>query len=416
MTKMALSLVANLAFGSLSACGVESVSVDSGGVDSSQRGYAVVNSDYQSVSVSLIGVDGELLSESFISSGSAEAGLSVALGGDVVLPSMPTADEELVLIDRSQAGVLTWLERETAAVRAQLNVGTGFQGNPHDYVKVSARKAYVPRFAWNLDSGKQQFDEGNDILIIDPSKPEITGRIDLMPALAGEPEGFYPAPDRAMLASGKLRVLAVGFNNDFSDRVDSRLVSIDPGADRVEHVLVFEGMHSCSTLDVSPDGTALAVACNGAFGQAPDSGYPDSGIVLVNVEATPSEVARFAAAELGGEMISSVAFVDDDTLLFTTFGRYNADLSAMEAPDTARLLDLEQGRLLGEPIHESSKLPYSLGDVSCAPAASTCAVTDAETDGGVLHYLRFADGAIDAHRMLKLDRDLGLPPRYLGNF
>jgi hypothetical protein len=137
---------------------------------------------------------------------------------------------------------------------------------------------------------------------------------------------------------------------------------------------------------------------------------------VVNVEGTPSEVARFEASELGGEMISSVAFANETTVLFTTFGRYNDDLSKMVSPDTARLFDLASGELIGEPLHESSAIPYSLGDVSCAPAASTCVFTDAETNGGVLHHLSILSGKLEGHTMVKLDSELGLPPRYLGSF
>src|SRR5690606_13597380 len=136
---------------------------------------------------------------------------------------------------------------------------------------------------------------GNDVLVIDPSVPEITGRIDLMPSLEGAPDGFYPRADRALLAGGRLRVLAVGFNQNFTERLASRLISIDPERDRIEHVLVIDGMHSCSDLALAPSGTRLALACNGAFGQDPESGFSDSGIVLLSVGKKLEEVERFTA-------------------------------------------------------------------------------------------------------------------------
>ena len=77
----ALCVWAPLALCSLSlACGVESEPASSGGIDADVEGFAVVNSDYQSVSISLTNLDGEVLSEHFIASGSADTGLSAALG------------------------------------------------------------------------------------------------------------------------------------------------------------------------------------------------------------------------------------------------------------------------------------------------------------------------------------------------
>ena len=416
MTNTKRKLLASV-FGSLFlACGVEPERASSGGIDADAEGFAVVNGDYQSVSVSLTSLDGEVLSEHFIASGSADTGLSAALGSDVVLPTLPISGPELVLIDRTPSGVLTWVDKQSANVRAQLNVATGFASNPHDYVPVSDTKAYVTRFAWNLASGEQPFDQGNDVLVIDPSVPEIVDRIDLTPALAGEAEGFYPSADRALLANGKLFVLCVGFNVDFTDRVNSRLITIDPERDTIDDVLVFDGLNSCSSLDVAPDGLTLAIACHGAFGNEPEEGYPDSGIVVVGIDDSAKELHRFAAANLGGEMIANLAFVDQETLLFTTFGRYQDDLSQMAAPDTARLLDLEDGSLRGEPLQQTKSVPFSLGDVSCAPDAGTCVLADAETDGGVLHHFRIQGGDMQQRVRVSLDDGLGLPPRSLGRF
>jgi hypothetical protein len=416
MTRNKLHLFACLVAAHCFACGVEPNPASSGGIDPALEGFAVVNSDYQSVSISLASLDGEVLSEHFIASGSADAGLSAALGGDVALPTLPIPGPDLVLIDRTPSGVITWVDKQSANVRAQLNVATGFASNPHDYVPVSHTKAYVPRFAWNLASGEERFDQGNDVLVIDPSVPKIVDRIDLMPALAGEPAGFYPSAERALLANDKLFVLCAGFNIDFSDRVNSRLVTIDPESDTIDDVLVFDDLNSCSSLDLAPDGLTLGIACHGAFGNDPEDGHPDSGIVLVDIDGSAKELRRFAAADLGGEMIASLAFVDQRTLLFTTFGRYAEDLSHMAAPDTARLLDLEDGALRGEPLQQTKSVPFSLGDVSCSPEARTCVLADAETDGGTLHHFRMHDGDAEQRARVSLDDGLGLPPRSLGRF
>ena len=69
--------------------------------------------------------------------------------------------------------------------------------NPHDYVPVSERKAYVTRFEGNAQLGAEPLDVGNDVLIVDPSVPAVTGRIALDTAFAGPP-GFLPSADRAV--------------------------------------------------------------------------------------------------------------------------------------------------------------------------------------------------------------------------
>lgn len=413
------------------ACGVESNEEPSGGVDlggeggeggeggqgSSEeqtRGFAVLGSDYASTNVSLLSSDGEVQSASFISSGSKSPGLSAALGGDVVLPSMAVPGDELVLIDRFPASVLTWVDLRTAEVRAQLSVATGFAANPQDYVPYSETKAYVPRYEPNLASGEEEFDEGNDVLIVDPSTPAIIGRIDLAPAFDELPEGFYPRGSRALLASGKLRVLAVGLNADYTDRLASRLITIDPETDAIEDVLVFDGMHSCGSAVLSPDGKELAVPCAGAFGQDPLDGFPDSGVVIVDVSGAPREVLRYTSDELGIDQVNEVAWIGDDHVVVLTSGRFGPDQVEAEANDQARTMNVRDGSL-SDPWLSSG--PFTLGDVACSLTKSKCLLADAGTDGGVVHTLSIrAPGEITITGELKPETASGLPPRGVGTY
>ena len=94
-------------------------------------GFAVVCSDYGSSQVALLQPDGlTAAADPLIHSGSHEAGLVLALSGDVVLPTV-NGDDDLLVIDRTH-GVLTWVDPATAAVTRQLAVGEGFAANPHD--------------------------------------------------------------------------------------------------------------------------------------------------------------------------------------------------------------------------------------------------------------------------------------------
>jgi hypothetical protein len=62
-------------------------------------------------------------------------------------------------------------------------VDTGFSSYPQDYARVTPHKVYVPRYGQNATPGKQPFDAGGDLLVVDPSEMTITGSIDLRSAL-----------------------------------------------------------------------------------------------------------------------------------------------------------------------------------------------------------------------------------------
>src|SRR5258708_24973637 len=113
----------------LTACGVRTPATNTGGAHNDAgpcgRGVAVVTSDYMSWSVSLLDLEGNVISPSVISSASATTGLSAPLSGDVVLPSTPAHGDTLVLIDSYRASILTWVDVKSGAVRGQLSVSTG---------------------------------------------------------------------------------------------------------------------------------------------------------------------------------------------------------------------------------------------------------------------------------------------------
>jgi hypothetical protein len=417
MTKWMAAGLLTIAFGA--ACDVADQTALGGGVDLADsdralRGFAIVNGDFTSSSISLVSPQGEMQSSGFLSSASSAPGLSAALGGDLVLPSSSVGGHELVIIDRFPAAVLSWVNLETAEVRAQLSVATGYVSNPHDYVQFSASKAFVPRFEPNLMAGLEPFDAGNDVLVVDPASATLVDRIDLTPAFADAPPGFYPRADRAVLAGGRLRVLAIGLNADFTEHVASRLISIDPETNAIEDVLVFDGMNGCGGIAASPDGSQLAIACGGAYGQEPAGGFADSGIIVVGVADEPVELARHTSRELGVGPINRFAWLDAERLALLTFGRFAADGSSVEADDEARTLDLRAGAVSAPWL---SGEPFSLGDIACSLLDGVCLVADASTDGGVLQRLTLdADGDIQLTGTLQPDAASGLPPRTIGVF
>ncbi len=175
----------------LAACSAPRTTPDSQGVSVPPgpcgRGLVVVESDYQSSNVSLLDFEGQVLSPSLVSSSTASSGFAVALGRDVVPPSGLQEGAEIVLIDREPVVILRFVGLTTARVTAELPVATGFRSNPQDYLPLAPERAYVARYQTNSNPGRQVWDEGGDILIVDPSVPAITGRIALTPTLDGEP-------------------------------------------------------------------------------------------------------------------------------------------------------------------------------------------------------------------------------------
>ncbi len=378
------------------------------------RGFAVVSSDFQSTSVGLVARDGTVLVPSLLSSGSAAPELSAALGGDVVLPTMAPGGDELVLLDRYPASVITWVDVRSATVRGQLSVATGFLSNPHDYVAMAPDRAYVTRFESNAAPGSEPFDAGGDLLELDPDGLAIVGRIPLEPALEGEPGAPLPRPDRAVRVGERILVLLGGYSADFCASAAARLVAVDPQAAAIEETLVLGGVHGCSGLALSPDGSELALACTGEWNC---DGVPDpAGSAVVRVRTAPplTELGRTAAAELGeGPVGMSVSYASPSRLVFTTLGRFG-DAATPALDDALVELDLDDGthhtRL------RSAGTPFTLGDVSCDARCGVCLAADAGRDGGVLQHFVVSDSGLGEPTAIALGDGIGLPPRHVATF
>lgn len=424
----ALALLSALA----NACGVPEPPGSTGGVDTDAgecgRGLVVVSSDYQSSNVSLLDPQGNVLSSSFISSASSSVGLSAPLSGDVVPPSSMVAGDQLVLLDRYPAAVITWVDLSDAHVSAQLNVGTGFNANPHDYVQASPSLAYVSRFEPNPRPGRQAFDQGNDVLLIDPSGPSISGRVDLSAAFPSARDDYYPRADKLKLVGPWLYVLASGYSADFQDSTESKLLRVNTETQLIEDVVVLSGLHGCAGLALAPSAEQLAVSCSGPFGND-ELIPPGSGIALVDITSAPALSRVVLAAEVADDAVAySITYASERSLLFTTFGRF----SAPGGPRMDGLYQLDLTSFESQRLLSSESLPFSFGDVRCEPACGSCFLADADRGGGVVHRFtlkelaagddtspgaqRLGVAQLTLDRAIRPDTLIGLPPRYLGSF
>ncbi len=385
------------------------------------RGVVVLGTDYQSTNVSLMGLSGEVLSSSFISSAASPPELSAALSGDVAIPSATNLSAEVVLIDRYPAAVLTWIAIATGQVRGQLNVGTGFAANPQDYLGISTDKAYVSRFETNSTPGNEPFDQGGDVLIIDPVARSIVGRIDLTTALSDAGASYLPRPNRMAEVNGVAYVLLAAYSVDFTTSAPSRLVAIDTTSDAVIDVIVLAGMHGCAGLAVSPSNEQLAVLCSGNFAGSSTPKLDESGVVLFDLSpelasagqgASATESHRIMAAELVGQPLGfSLDFFAESRLVLVAMGRF-AEGSTPAQQDALLELDLNTG--LHRELVRTVATPYELGDVRCTRPCDYCFAADA--DRAVVHRLsETADGLL-VDQSIVADTEIGLPPRALGRF
>lgn len=386
------------------ACNVSNTSSSTGGIDFDNgvcpQALVVTDTDYTSTNVSLVGIDGTALSESVISSGSTPAGLTTALSGDVVLPLTRPASGRLVLIDRYPNSVVTWLDPETAKVLGQLSVGTGFESNPHDYLEVSASKAYVSRYGTNPTPGVQPFDDGDDLLIVDTDRFSITGRI----ALASPDDGeYFPRADRMIGVGTEVWVVLQRMNADVSASADSRLVGVNPSTDAVDWSLDLPNAAQCSGFSRSPSGTRVALACTGDYSDA-DATSRSTIILLDATLSPPTEVRRFEVAqELHTQLGPAVAFAREDLLLGTAYG------DGVSTNDLAFSVDVDAGT---STVLLDSGAAYALGGVFCDPGcADTCWLADSQALG--LHRWTVDATTLTETPLVNPDPSVGLAPHEL---
>lgn len=371
-------------------------------------GYVVSDSDYTSTNIGALSADGMLLSSSVISSGSAPPGLTTALSGDVVFPSAAPASGKLVLIDRYPNSVLTWVEPSTGSVIQQLSVGTGFPANPHDYLELSATKAYVSRYESNPTPGQVPFDAGGDLLIIDPTANAVTGRVELASAADG---AFLPRADHLLAIGDQVWVSLHRFDADFKTAGDARLLGVDSTSDAIAWTLDLTGVANCGGVARSPSGKLVALSCSGVSGDVDAAQNPTptlrSAIVLLDATVQPpSELQRFdAATTLGAPLGSTITFASETMLIGVALGDATASRT-----DQAFTIDTSQGTpttLL------DAGAAFALGDVRCAPGCTDlCFLADAQAN--VIEVWKAASTKLSTMPAIPGDTSIGLPPRAIG--
>jgi hypothetical protein len=379
--------------------------------ESCGHGLAVIMTDYASTNVALLDLAGETLSGSFISSGSTETRLNAPLSGDVVFPSGRM--DEITLIDRYPASVVTWVDPRTSEVRGQLDVRTGFNANPQDFLELSTTAALVSRYETNPRPGRERFDGGDDLLIVNPQTFEITGRVDLESLREGD--GLVRPGSLTWLDNFVLVTLS-GFEADFDEAGDARLGIFEASSFALANVLEVSGLKNCGAVAVSPNARRLAVICSGLIDSANDARPEHSGVVIYSRGAGDTvldfkEEKRFLASEFAlGPFAFSVAFATSDLVLVTTYGALDGQDAGR--PDRVISFDLVSDK--SDTLLFSQQEAFNLGDIRCIAPCEVCFIADASR--GVVHRFPVIDSSLGPRTEHVVDVDLSLPPRQLGWF
>jgi hypothetical protein len=292
-------------------------------------------------------------------------------------------------------------------VLGQLPVGTGFESNPNDYLELEGGQAFVTRWGENADPGRERYDRGGDVLLLDSQRPKILGSIELPRS-----EGLPPRPS-SMTRVGDLVLVALDrISSDFASTGEGELAGISLDTHAVEFVLRLPGLKACGRPALSPSGEHLAVACSGALTRTGSVVDPsESALVLLDATSRPpSELRRWSAATLaGGPLQSGVVFGREDLLLLKT-------QSELDGPNNNRWLTLnlanDQVQTLLEARADSKGKGQGIvyGGMSCAPGCSdVCLLADA--DRGVLQRARVTSDSVELLAPIRVETRVGLPPR-----
>ncbi len=372
------------------------------------RAIAVVGSDYTSTSISIIDRKLKTLyAEGIIHSGSADPKLSTALSGDIVFPSTANPGQDIVLIDRYPNSVLTFLSPDDFTISAQLSVSTGFASNPHDYLMINEHKAYLTRYEKNPNPGETDFDQGDDILIIDSETLDLLGRIDFSNILNSDEGETHARPDRLLMIGDSVWVSFNVLGNDFKQVGTARLASIDTQTDTITDILDIPELANCSDMEYSEQHQALFLSCSGVFIDGLQSQLERSGIARI---------------DLSGEDISYTVIRKGTQGAARPYG-FDLDLASSRYLLALRFGDIDEGindKLVAidiedyseAVIHEAST-PFGLGGFLADDTDNTLYIGDADLEHPKLIYYSYDNEGFILQGEIITHPNSGLPPKHL---
>jgi len=391
--------------------------------------FAVVSSDWSASSVSLLGLDGALLADDYLTSGSTQSGLVTALSGDVELPTRSGEQGVLVLIDRYKTDVITRVNISDGTILGQVKTHTpptqatsnAYTSNPHDYLRIDDSTAWVTRNQPNLDPSIPDIDKGNDLLRIDPTKMERTDeRIDLSSLNtratrknpdtgADEEVNVFARPSRMTRVGGTLIVGLGRSAFDFSAFGSGMVAVVDLDTKSVEG-LVIEGLQGCTSVKPIPDSdTDVLVGCGGVYKKERES----AGVAIVHVEDGKASISSsWRAQDHADQPALSSGFVAlSSTRITASSNKYSGS-----EPSVFGTLDLTTGvftQLLSTPAASGTfGTPFFDADTGLLLVPDASVDGDKRPTSGV-RLLQQVDGSFEETSVTAVSSATAMPARHV---
>ena len=319
-----------------------------------------------------------------------------------------------MLIDRYPNAVLTFFDPESAAVTAQMSVATGFTSNPQDVFFVSETKAYVSRTESNANptDDPDDFDEGGDVLVINPVTQTILSRIDMQPYADSLANAVtIPRPVSFVEAGGLVWLALANLTAEFQSAGPGTIVGINPNTDEVEHLLWIHGLKNCGNLAASTDGLGIWGSCNGLFVAGAEGQKQSSGLFYVDLGGDEPEVSWMRSGdELVGQVVGfGVAPFTESQAFFVALGQ----LGDGAVDDRVMSVNRDTNEVVEVGVSAGAYelgIPYlSLGEMLLVPVASN--------QSPRIERAKLSDTAelID-ESPVDSNPGAGLPPRLIGRF
>ena len=386
-------------------------------LDTGMPGYRVgiVNSDYHTVSVSLFdAATGALVKDDCVNSGTAQPAPALSLSGDVVLPSAPQVGGLLTLVDRFNA-TLTWVEPSTCVPTRQLSVGVSgaasFKSLPQDLLSISATKAYVIRLGKNPTPSPQaeDFDEGDDVLIIDPSIPAAKGRIDLsgeaLPAATGE--ATQAMASRGIVVGHRAYIPITSFQPGYRKAGPGRVTIIDTDTDTIVGRLELADYKNCQQASTDPGQTVLIIGCGGVYADGA-ARVAESAFVAFDLSSSPpTPLGTWKPALFGNR---GVALAQNAAMMSATRGGTVVSGDYGTKPtDGLWLFDAQSATKLVD-----SSASFEFGQVLSDVLGHQVFLADAAAAAPRLRVFDLKPATPTERAAVNPSPSSGLPPRYLG--
>lgn len=405
-------------FALLAAC-AESERVDDGarleGFGSTLPRFAVHISDYVSTTIAFLDERGELVAEDWIHSGTRLPSLVEPLSGDVYLATEERGDGSLTLIDSFGTDVISRFDLETGALLGQARVRDAFSVNAQDVIFTSDGRAFVLRYAKNLDESAPLFDQGGDILEIDP----VTGaplrtadgeiepyRVDLsifaekLTLESGAELIAAVSPSSGLEVSGYLVIGLARFTPGFEAAASGAIAIVDPRA-MSARLHEIEGAIGCESVNRVPGSPSrVLVRCQGFFGNAEE----DDGVAILEIseDGSVQEIAALLARDRAGaeRPFDAAVALNSDELIAIELGEYFSETEL----DIVYHVSINDGS--SRELFRSSLGGALAGRMAYDSASGLVLIPDAEEG---VRRLRVNDsGSVEILETIPLRGDLGV--------